>query len=435
LREESCEYGLGLKIGGDMTEIKFNEEEMNRICVIRKVMEKKCTQKEAGNELGLSDRQIRRLLKRIRIEGIGGIQKQYKGGNRLFKEGFKEKVLGLVRDRYHDFGPKFASEKLQELHDLKVSRETLRQWMMADNLWKGRARKRARIHQQRERRSCFGELVQIDGSHHDWFEGRAPKCCLLVFIDDATSRIIGMRFEESETTTGYMRLIERHVTTYGRPLAYYSDKHSIFLTTRESSLDGRLEDTQVQRALRTLQITLICAHSSQAKGRVERANKTLQDRLIKEMRLKGVSNIEEGNAFLEGFISEYNRRFSVEPASTNDAHKPLYHDKERLKNILSIHETRKLSKNLEFSYHNKIYKIITPTTGYRLRHQTINVYTHLDGKIVLVLDDKELAYEVLEPKHPHYQADSKEINVLLDALVIANIALPTGSTQPLHYTL
>ena len=411
-----------------MTGILFNEEEMNRICIIRKVIERRCTQREAGAELGLSDRQVRRMLERFKSEGAQGVQKKYKGGNRSFKEEFKDQVIRLVKEHYHDFGPKFASEKLLQKHSLEVNRETLRQWMMTGGIWKGRTRKKARIHQQRERRSCFGELVQIDGSHHDWFEGRAPKCCLLVFIDDATSRIICMRFEETETTAGYMRLILKHITTYGRPLAYYSDKHSIFITTRQHSIDGRIEDTQVQRALRTLQINLICAHSSQAKGRVERANKTLQDRLIKEMRLRGISSIEEGNAFLDAFVVDYNRQFSVAPASCDDAHKILYHSPEQLKNVLSIHETRKLSKNLEFSHRNKIYQVVTKTMGYRLRHKEINVYTRLDGEIVVMADHKELSYDVMEAKHRRYQADSKEINALVDALIYAKTALPTGST-------
>jgi transposase len=411
-----------------MTGILFNEDEMNRICVIRKVLERRCSQKEAGMELGLSDRQVRRMVERFKSEGAQGIQKKYKGGNRSFKGDFKDQVIKLVKEHYHDFGPKFASEKLLQKHSLDINRETLRQWMMTEGIWKGRSRKKARIHQQRERRSCFGELIQIDGSHHDWFEGRAPKCCLLVFIDDATSRIVCMRFEETETTAGYMRLILKHITTYGRPIAYYSDKHSIFITTRQHSVDGRLEDTQVQRALRTLQINLICAHSSQAKGRVERANKTLQDRLIKEMRLKGISSIEEGNAFLDTFILDYNHQFSVVPASSEDAHKPLYHKEEQFQNILSIHETRKLSKNLEFSHHNKIYKIMTKTMGYRLRHKEINVYTRLDGEIVVMADNKELSYEVMDLKNSRYQADSKEINALVDSLIHANKVLPTGST-------
>jgi transposase len=228
------------------------------------------SQKEAGERLGLTTRQIRRLMVRVRQEGAIGIKPQRQGGNRSFKKGFKEEVLRIVQRKYQGFGPTFASEKLFG-EGVKVNKETLRQWMMGATLWQGRPRKSVRIHQSRLRRPKFGELIQIDGSHHDLFEGRAAKCCLLVFIDDATSKLISLLFRERETTLGYMTLVKRHVQTYGRPLAYYSDKHSIFKTTREDSIDGKYEDTQLHRALRSLQIELICAHSPQAKGRVERA--------------------------------------------------------------------------------------------------------------------------------------------------------------------
>ena len=294
--------------------------------------------------------------------------------------------------------------------------------MMEEGLWKGRLRKKARIHQQRERRSSFGELVQIDGSHHDWFEGRGPKCCLLVFIDDATSKIIGLRFEDKETTLGYMRLTWDHLEKHGRPLAYYSDKHSIFMTTREHAVDGRLEDTQFQRALRSLNITLICAHSSQAKGRVERANKTLQDRLIKEMRLRGISSIEEANAYVDQFIQDHNRKFAVEALSTEDSHRPLHHTTDQLRTILSVHIPRKLSKNLEFSYLNKIHKIITNTSGYRLRHKEIILHKHLDGELRVMSQGDELKFTTMESSYRRYQADSKEVNQVVDALKEYNLS-------------
>ena len=267
-----------------MSEILLNEVEMDRLYILKQVAERHLTQEEAGQRLGVTSRQIRRLLKRIEVKGPKGIKRKEILGNRAFSKAFKNSVMAVVKANYADFGPTFASEKLLEYNELSINRETLRQWMIEEGLWKKRSRKSARIHQSRERRPRFGELVQIDGSHHDWFEGRAPECCLLVFIDDATSKLLALRFEESETTLGYLRCLESHLTSYGRPLAYYSDKHSIFKTARKDCIDGRFSDTQVHRALRELQIELICAHSSQAKGRVERANQTLQDRLIKEMR-------------------------------------------------------------------------------------------------------------------------------------------------------
>jgi transposase len=398
---------------------------MDRVLIINQVRDRALTQQEASERLGITTRHIRRLLVRMKKEGVSGIKSKHKGGNRLFAHEFKEQVLKVVSERYQGFGPTFASEKLQTVEGLKVSKETLRQWMMSSGLWKGRARKRARIHQSRERRPCFGELVQIDGSHHDWFEGRGPKCCLLVFVDDATSRIVGLLFAEGETTLGYMALVEKHVKAYGRPVAYYSDKHSIFKTTREDSVDGRFQDTQFRRALRELSIELICAHSSQAKGRVERANQTLQDRLVKELRLRCISTVDEANAYGKEFIDDYNHRFGVVPASVEDAHRILHSDSARLKRILSIQTTRKLSKNLEFSLDRKTYQIITPTTGYRLRHKAITVCEHIDGTRSVISDNQALAFRILESQPSVHVVDTKELNAVVDQLVIRDAALQT----------
>ncbi len=418
-----------------MKEILFNEVELDRLLTLNHVRSRSLTQVEAGLQLGISERQVRRLLKQMAVEGCLGIKAKHKGGNRTFPAGFKTQVLNTVIEFYPDYGPTLASEKLESRNGLKVNKETLRQWMVESGLWQGRIRKQARIHQGRERRSRFGELIQIDGSHHDWFEGRSPKCCLLVFIDDATSKLIGLRFDKSETTLAYMSLIEHHLITYGRPISYYSDKHSIFKTTREQSLDRRLQDTQVHRALRELRIELICAHSSQAKGRVERANKTLQDRLIKEMRLREISTIEEANLFLPDFILEYNQRFSIEAMSSEDAHRPVHHDLAGLKRILSVQSTRKLTKNLEFSFFGKIYQIKTKTTGYRLRHKTIKVCEQSDGTLEILCDNEPLEYVVLGQSEHVKMADCKEINGIIDEIIAASdlgflAALPTGPTAP-----
>ncbi len=292
----------------------YTEDELDRLLALNKVRDRILTQKEAAQLLRLSVRQVRRLMKRVSLEGAPGLKPKPKAPKPSYSDEFKSTVADLIREKYSDYGPTLASEKLESVDGLKINRESLRLLMIEKDLWKGRSRKKARIHQSRERRSSFGELVQIDGSYHDWFEGRAAKCCLLVFIDDATSKLIGLHFGASETTFGYMYLMQQHLQTYGRPLAYYSDKHSIFKTTREHCLDGRLAPTQLHRALNSLKIDLICAHSSQAKGRVERANQTLQDRLIKEMRLHNICSIEEANAFLPEFILAYNEKFGCEPA-------------------------------------------------------------------------------------------------------------------------
>lgn len=426
-----------------MSDIILKDKELDRLLLMKQIQDRKLTQKEASDVLGLSDRQIRRLLVRVKAEGSDGIKGRHRGGNRSFEDEFKQKVLSCVRQQYADFGPTFASEKLESCHGLKINRETLRRWMMEDGLWKGRPRRRARIHQSRERRSRFGELVQIDGSYHDWFEGRAPKCCLLVFIDDATGKLLGLYFDKSETSLGYMKMIKNHLETYGRPLAYYSDKHGIFKTTREKSVDGRLQDTQVHRALRELRIDLICAHSSQAKGRVERANQTLQDRLIKEMRLKGISNIEEGNDFVGEFIADYNQRFSVCAANPEDAHRAVHQEESALRRILSVQSQRKLSKNLEISFEGKVYQIKTETIGYRLRHKPVTICEHLDESIEILCEGKPLEYQTLIKTRRIKEADCKEINGIVDELVEANkaselmmaVMLPTGSTTPAQLSL
>ena len=420
-----------------MVRIELNEVEMDRLCVLRQVKERQLTQMEGGERLGLTSRQVRRLIKCIEGQGLQGIKRAKGGGNRAFSEAFKDQIMKTIKANYADFGPTFAAEKLLESERLKVNRETLRQWMIEAGLWKGRPRRNARIHQSRERRPRFGELVQIDGSHHDWFEGRAPQCCLLVFIDDATSKILALRFEPSETTMGYLRCLENHLTTYGRPLAYYSDKHSIFRTTRKDCVDRRLVDTQVHRALRDLQIELICAHSSQAKGRVERANKTLQDRLIKEMRLRQFSTLEDANVYLPSFLEQYNERFAVKAKNPTDVHRPLYHTPEALKRILSIQTTRKLTKNLEFSHHCTLYQIQRPGGGYHLRHATVTICEHTQGDVEVLYGKECLHYKIL----PHFTkqpliVDTKEINPFMDQLVFLAAstrkkgALPTGPTAP-----
>lgn len=297
-----------------MVKDRLKEIDLDRVIIIQRLKDRLLTQVDAATQLGICERQVRRLLRRVESGGFEQLAPKYSGGNRLLKEEIKVQVIAAIREKYADFGPTFAAEKLEQHEGLKVSKETLRKWMIEVGLWKGRSRKKARIHQSRERRSRFGELVQIDGSHHDWFEGRGSKCCLLVFIDDATGRLLGLYFDKSETTLGYMRVVKDHLRLYGRPLAYYSDRHSIFKTTREQSVDGRFADTQLHRALRELKIGLICAHSPQAKGRVERANQTLQDRLIKELRLRGISSIEQANAYIpiiDHFAHWMTRKLSV----------------------------------------------------------------------------------------------------------------------------
>lgn len=409
----------------------YSQKELDRAELVMQIENGKITQRDAARMLGISERQMRRITKRFRRYGMPGIKRIRVESRRKFSEDFRKKVIKLLEERYPTFGPKLAGEMLEEEQGLKVNRETIRQWMQESGLWKGKVRRKSHIHQSRERRPCFGELVQIDGSPHDWFEGRAEKCCLLVAIDDATSVIVAAHFVEAESSLGYMNLIKKHVEEYGRPVAYYSDKHSIFKTTKHECVDGRLEDTQVHRAMRELGIQLICASSPQAKGRVERANQTLQDRLIKMMSLKGISSIEEGNKFLPSFIKKHNEKFAVSPANPQEMHKPAHLDQDALRRILSTYTTRKLTKNLEFSLNGQTYQIKTKTHGRRLMQKAIKIHTHMDGKIEVWADNTPLEFSMLPQAFKVYEADSKEINIVMDRLY-KDMGHNALATQELH---
>lgn len=217
--------------------------------------------------------------------------------------------MGIVREHYYDFGPTLAAEKLLERQGISINKETLRQWMIEAGLREGKICKPTRVHQQRTRRTCFGKLVQIDGSYHDWFEGRAERCCLIVYIDDAISKLLVLRFEPNESALSYFNTTRDYIMQYGRPLAFYSDQHGIFsMNIKEAYLDTG--ETQFARAMRELDIKITCANSPEAKGRVERANGILQDRLVKELRLRGISDIDSANAYLPQFVIDYNNRFA-----------------------------------------------------------------------------------------------------------------------------
>jgi hypothetical protein len=371
--------------------LTMSTQEVERITVIKQIVDKRLKQNAGAKLLKVTTRQIRRLIKTYRRDGAQGLVSKRRGqpSNNRHDNAVKITVKELVQQHYHDFGPTFASEKLNECHQVVVNKETLRQWMIEWELWNPKRHKKVKAHQSRLRRACFGELIQIDGSHHDWFEGRALKCCLLVFIDDATNRLVGLRFESGETTGGYFKLAREYMEKHGRPLAFYSDKDSIFRVNLPDCEDA---ETQFGRAVRELGVESICANSPQAKGRVENANGTLQDRLVKEMRLRGINTIEAANAYLPEFMKDWDRRFAVEPRSEIDAHRKDLPDAKTLDLILSFQYERKLSKNLELSYDNTIYQIKTNKPGYGLRHATITVCENLSGAITLLYKGRVLDY-------------------------------------------
>ena len=397
-------------------------KEINRLEVLQKTEAKVIKRKEAARQMGVSVRQVIRLVKAYRSEGPTSLisKRRNKSGNRRHGDTFKQTIMGHVRNTYHDFGPTLAAEKILERHGLSINKETLRQWMIEADLWKGKPRKKRVIHQQRARRPCLGELVQIDGSPHDWFEGRSEKCCLLVFVDDATRRLMQLLFVETESTQSYFNATRAYLKQHGRPVAFYSDKHGVFRVNRSEAKSGTGE-TQYGRAMKELGINLIFANSPQAKGRVERANLTLQDRLIKELRIRKINDRESANSFLPEFIKDYNKRFAVDPADKTDAHRRSMPGDETLNLIFSVQSLRRLSKNLELSYNNSLYQISTPGQGYGLRQAKVTVCDDQNGQVVLVYKNRKLSYNLLDKKNqPARPSDTKQINHLVDRQVRKN---------------
>lgn len=361
---------------GDIT---MSQKESIRIAVVDKVIKKSITAKEGASQLRLSERQVKRLVKRYRAEGVPGLISKKRGqpSNNKLSQALYNQSIALVREQYIDFGPTFAAEKLREVHDLHVSRETLRQWMIAEEIWSPK-RSKTKVHKTRARRASYGDMIQIDGSPHDWFEGRGPYCSLLVFIDDATSALMALKFMPSETTFGYLDCLRSYIDDHGLPVSLYSDKHSIF---RQNHNNAEGEETQFTKALRALEIEPIHANTPQAKGRVERANKTLQDRLVREMRLRNINDMEAANKFLPEFIEDYNKRFAKEPLSSVNAHREPVHTAQALDLICAVKQQRTLSKNLTLQFKNNEYQLDSKHHQNRLKHKKINIIERSNGEL------------------------------------------------------
>jgi transposase len=361
--------------------VTMSAKELDRLEVLGRVVERRLTQRRAAEQLGLSARQVRRLCRALGRQGAAGLVSRKRGrpSNRKLPPAVREHAVGLVRARYADFGPTLARGKLGEHHGVAVSTETLRQWMIDAGLWVPRSQRPRRAHQPRLRRSGLGELIQIDGCEHGWFEDRGPKCTLLVYVDDATSRLMELRFVASESAFDYFASTRAYLERYGKPVALYSDKASIFRVTA-SEAKKRPGITQFGRALSELNIDILCANTPQAKGRVERAHLTLQDRLVKELRLHGISTPEAGNAYLPEFRADYNQRFGREPRSPHDVHRPL-RDDEDLERIFTWQEERKLSKNLTFHYKRVTYLVEPSPETLALAGERCRVHEHEDGRI------------------------------------------------------
>jgi transposase len=401
-----------------MMEQRMSQKEWTRAQILDSLKEGKISQQDAAHRMGVSARHVRRMVKRYQLEGPPGLisKRLGKTSNRRLSTPTRTEAIELIGTNYRDFGPTLAHEKLIELHGLHLSVESTRQLMIEAGYWRPKKGATVCAHPMRARRARFGEMIQIDGSPHDWFEGRSEKCTLIVFIDDATGRLTQLRFMPTETTLGYMSVLHAHIQQHGVPVALYSDKHSIFrINAKEADPEA---ETQFSRAARELGIESIHAHSPQAKGRVERANQTLQDRLVKEMRLAGINDAASANAWLPGYIEDYNRRFTVTPQDASDAHIAYADSDEALRRTLSIQVTKTLSKNLSCQHDNQQLQIITTGTGMGLRGTKVILHAHFNGDKDLILKQRKLAYSVMSAaKRQAPVADGKDVNARVDQAV------------------
>jgi len=385
--------------------LTMSAKELNRLEILGRVLERRSTQAQAAQQLGLGVRQVERLCRKLRVEGPRGLVSQKRGrvSNRRLPSELRERTLLLVQSCYSDFGPTLAAEKLRECHGVIVSVETLRRWMIDAELWLPRSQRDRRVHQPRHRRSCVGELIQIDGCDHAWFEDRSPKCTLLVYVDDATSRLMELRFVASESTFDYFAATRTYLERHGKPVAFYSDQATVFrATASEARKEGG--STQFGRALSELNIDIVCANTPQAKGRVERAHLTLQDRLVKELRLRGLSTPEAANAYAPEFMAAYNERFGKDPKSDHNAHRPV-RDDEDLARIFSWQEDRKISKELTLHYRRGVYLIESNPETLALRGQRCRVHTYADGRIELRHGERSLPFRAFEAQRRVTQAN------------------------------
>lgn len=366
--------------------ITMSMREADRLKTLQAVIDGTLTAAIAAKRLQLSKRQINRLLLRMRAEGPLGVISRQRGqpGHRQLPPGLANMALSLIRERYYDFGPTLACEKLRECHGIVLAKESVRKLMAEAGLWIPRKLRSPTIYQPRHRRHCVGELIQIDGSEHAWFENRAPACTLLVYVDDATSRLMLLHFTPAESTFSYFEATRRYLELYGKPRAFYSDKASVFRVNHKHATTGD-GYTQFGRVLYELNIESICANTSQAKGRVERANRTLQDRLVKEMRLQGISTMADANAFAPAFIADFNRRFAKPPRNDIDVHRPPRED-ESLDRVFTIREPRKVSHVLTLQYDKIIYLLDDTPAMRSLIGKYIQVYDYPDGRIELRAD-------------------------------------------------
>ena len=340
--------------------IAMTQEELKRLHVIRKALDKDITQLEAAEIIGIGLRQAQRIVKAVRTEGDEGVIHKSRGqpSNRALPDKIKDRSLKLYKAKYHDFGPTLGSEKLFEIDKIRINDETLRLWLLEAGI--PYKKRKGRPHRQwRQRKACFGEMIQMDGSHHDWFEGRGPECVLMGYIDDATGTPFA-RFYPYEGTLPAMDSFKRYIAKFGLPVSIYLDKHPTYKSTRKQTVEDELNNTeplsQFSRAVKELGVDVIYADSPQAKGRVERLFNTFQNRLIKEMRLKGIKSTEEGNRFLKHYLPIYAKRFSVVPVHDTDLHRPIPQGAD-LNASFCVKTIRVLRNDFTVAHNGKLYQV------------------------------------------------------------------------------
>ena len=378
--------------------IKMSQRELKQLYVIHKVLDKKLRQVDAADMLDLSDRQIRRMVKRVREEGDGGIPHKSRGksSNRAIPKKVKGKVIKLYKKKYWDFGPTLASEKLYELDKIKVNHDTLRSWLIEEQ--KQDWQRKARPHRQwRQRKEYFGQMIQMDGSHHDWLEGRGPWLVFMGYVDDATGTTFG-RFYDYEGTMPAMDSFRRYIKKYGLPQSIYLDKHTTYKSTKEPTIEEQLRDeepmSQFEKAMKQLSVQVIHANSPQAKGRIERKFGVFQDRLIKEMRLAGIKTKDEANEFLEKYLPEHNKRFSVSPLKEGDLHRKKIPPERELKKILCVKTKRSVRKDSVIRHNDKFY-LLEDLPMRRIK--SVFVEDRLDGSMWVRNNGSYLKYKKIDP--------------------------------------
>ncbi len=392
--------------------LTMSNRDIDRLKVIRAIMENHLTWQQAATQLKLSKRHIGRLLVRVNADGNKGIIHRLRGkaSNHQRKPEIMDRAIHLIKTRYDDFGPTFANEKLALWHGITVSTSSLRSRMIEADIW--HPHKQVKKHRQwRQRRPCLGELIQLDGSDHPWFEDRGPRCALILFIDDATSRILHGEFAPVENTFNLMATTKPYLLNHGRPTALYVDKDGIYKINRQASIEEQLKDeqpiTQYTRAMGQLGIAMIFAHSPQAKGRVERSFNTHQDRLVKELRLANISNIASGNIFLTTtYIPQHNARFAVAATRSFNAHRPLLRS-HKLDEILSFQTQRILANDFTLRFQN-LYLQLLKDQKVRLRPKAkIIVQKRLDGSLHLIFKNLFLNFKTLpqRPYKPYYSTN------------------------------